>query len=67
MNVERGRRLAAPSRGFTLIELLVALSIVAIAATLAGPRLFSAADKFTLNSAGRQLVAVLREIGRAHV
>jgi len=49
-----------PCAGVSLIELIVVLAIIGVAATLAAPSLFNAADKFTLNSTGRQFVAFLR-------
>jgi type II secretory pathway pseudopilin PulG len=42
------------------VELIVVLAIIGLAAALVTPSLFRAADKFTLNSAGRRFVATLR-------
>ena len=48
------------SRGVTLIELLVVLAILAVAIALASPSLFRSVDRFTLDSAGHQLVNTFR-------
>jgi general secretion pathway protein H len=46
--------------GFTLLELLLVVSILALVAAIAAPRLTSPAANVRLRSAGQQLVAALR-------
>jgi prepilin-type N-terminal cleavage/methylation domain-containing protein len=48
------------SKGVTLIELIVVLTILGIAMAAASPSLLRGIDRFSLDSAGHQLVAAFR-------
>jgi general secretion pathway protein G len=50
----RGKLAGKAERGFSLLEVLITLMIVALVATLVGPRLMSALDRSKTNTAGLQ-------------
>jgi general secretion pathway protein G len=50
----RTQRTGKGERGFSLLEVLITLMIVALIATLVGPRLMSALDRSKTNTAGLQ-------------
>lgn len=59
--VRRGRDKARPGAaqaGFSLLEVLITLMIVALVATLVGPRLMSALDRSKTSTAGLQAKAL---------
>jgi prepilin-type N-terminal cleavage/methylation domain-containing protein len=53
-------RFRSPSSGVTLIELIVVLTIIGVTIAVASPSLLKRIDKFSLDSAGRQLVTAFR-------
>ncbi len=58
LNFRKTGRVARTDRGFSLLEVLITLMIVALIATLVGPRLMSALDRSKTSTAGLQTKAL---------